>query len=150
MLTLALPLALVAHVSAQVRGLGSTKTCPPTVTGGSTFQCTFTMQNLDAANSVTGLTVSNRIPDPISILGNECTGETTGTTPVPCLQPPNTGVPVTVLGPAGSPTDTCGNTINETAPPCSGAGNCNMTDRVTGVGDDTGVSVSANTGGFVV
>jgi hypothetical protein len=48
----------------------------------------------------------------------------------------------------GIHTDTCGGVINETAPGCE-TSNCNFTDRVSGAGVDTGVNVSASTGGIV-
>ena len=62
---------------------------------------------------------------------------------------------VTTLAPLGTidpgsgiHTDTCGGIINETAPACQ-SGNCDFTDRVSGAGVDTGVNVSASTGGLV-
>ena len=41
------------------RGMGSTKTCVPSpATGGAAIQCSYTMQNLDPTDPVTGLVVS--------------------------------------------------------------------------------------------
>jgi hypothetical protein len=96
---------------------------------GSAFQCTFTVQNLDPVGSVTNLVVTNQVPLPGGPI-----------TPVNCNQ---AGSPVTTLGPNGTPTDTCGGGIDETAPPC-GPTNFNFTDQVSATGTDGG-PVSAST-----
>jgi Ice-binding-like len=134
------------------RGMGSTKTCPPApLTGGSTFQCTFTMVNLDTANPVTAFTVHDDIPDPLA--SSPCPGTVSSSTPVPCfLFNPATGlydgIQVTTLNARGTAGDTCGGTLDETAPPCGGA-DCSFTDRVFGTGTDTGTIVNSDTGGSV-
>src|ERR1700693_201474 len=126
-------------------GLAVTKTCPAFVTPGAAFQCGFSVQNLDPTSPVTGLTVHNDIPDPF----NPSCPTVSSSTPAPCEFP--AGTPVTTLQPAGTAGDTCGGTLNETAPGCDSiVASCNFTDRVFVSGDDTGVPVSANSGAFVV
>jgi len=143
--------------------MGSTKNCLPNpASGGASIQCSYTMNNLDPTDPVTGLSVTNTIPDPLAVVTNECAGTVPGVTPdIPCfLLDPITGLPtgtqVTTLAPLGTidpvtgiHTDTCGGVINETAPGCE-TSNCDFTDRVSGTGVDTGVNVSASTGGVVV
>src|SRR5450830_997499 len=78
------------------RGMGSTKSCPSGVLpSGTSFQCTFTMQNLDSGDSITGLAVHNNIPDP---LNPSCPSTVPSSTSVSCLVG---GIPVTTLSPAG-------------------------------------------------
>jgi hypothetical protein len=136
----------------------STKNCLPSpATAGAAIQCSYTMQNLDLANPVTGFTVSNTIPDPLASPADECAGTVPSVTlNIPCfLLDPITGLPTTTqvntLQPEGTidpvtgiHTDTCGGILNETAPPCQ-TGNCNFTDRV----DGTGVMASGSSGGVV-
>ncbi len=64
LLVFLLPLAFLSHASAVTTGLAITKNCPPTVPPGSGFQCTFTVQNLDPANTVNTLAVTNTVPFP--------------------------------------------------------------------------------------
>ena len=71
-LVVVLPLAFVSHVSAQATptptpgtittGIAVTKGCPPTAAAGSVFTCTFTVQNLDPANRVINVVVTNTVP----------------------------------------------------------------------------------------
>jgi hypothetical protein len=131
LLVLSLPLAFLSHVSAQATivsaqattGIAITKTCPgpAPVPPGSSFQCQFSVQNLDAANSVNTLAVMNTVPYP--------GGVTTG---VPCKQG---AVTVTVLGPFGTLTDTCTGAVDETAPAC-GRADVFFTDQVAATGFD--------------
>src|SRR5437773_1402755 len=118
-LVVSLSLVFASIVSAQgtptptpqtsTTGIAVSKSCPPSAAPGALFTCTFSVQNLDPAFSVTGLSVTNTVPFP---------GGTT--TAVPCLQGPGAGTPVTTLGPFGTATDTCTGSVDETAPPCSG------------------------------
>src|SRR5258706_13232132 len=132
-----LPLALASHASAQATptptptpgtittGIAVTKGCPPSAAPGSVFTCTFTVHNLDPANRGVNVVVTNTVPAVAA----------TSTT-VPCLQ----GItPVTVLAPFGTPggTDTCQNTVDETAPAC-GATNIFATDEIDSSGTDEG------------
>jgi hypothetical protein len=86
--------------------LAITKTCPgpAPVPPGTMFQCTFTVQSQDPDSSVIDLAVTSTVPFPGGV-----------TTTVPCNQ---LGVAVTVLGPAGTATNTCTGAVNETAPAC--------------------------------
>ena len=86
------------------------------------FQCQFTVQNQDPDNSVNTLVVTNQEGFP-------------GGTPVaPCV-PSQAGVPVTVLGPFGSATDTCAGAVCETAPACTSTAFF-YTDEVAATGLD--------------
>jgi hypothetical protein len=138
LLVLSLPLAFLSHVSAQVTtGLAITKTCPgpAPIPPGSLFQCQFSVQNLDPANNVNLSSVTNTVPFP-------------GGSPVSVLCKQG-GVPVTVLGPFGTGTDTCTGAVDETAPACGGAAFF-FTDQVAATGfdangGDTPFPVSATT-----
>jgi hypothetical protein len=137
-----LPLAVVFDVRAQfTTGLNISKTCPSTpVAPGSVFTCTFSVTNLDAANSVTSLAVTNTVPFPAG-----------SPAAVPCTQ---ASVPVSVLGPNGTATDTCTGSIDETAPAC-GPTDIIFSDQVAATGNDTNgggtpLPVSASTTNAVV
>ncbi len=99
-------------------GMVVTKVCPPSVSTGAQFMCTFTVGNLDPTNTVNSLVVTNTVPFP-------------GGTPVSLLCTQG-GIPVTVLGPFGSATDSCAGVVEETAPPCTG-GAFVLTDQVAAV-----------------
>jgi hypothetical protein len=118
-------IAALALVPATARagfvGAIVTKSCPVTRPSGSTFQCTFTVQNADPDNSVNTLAVTNTVPFPGGV-----------TTAVACNQG---GVAVTELGPLGSPTDTCTGAVDETAPFCSGT-DIVFVDQITVTGID--------------
>ena len=128
-------LAFVSHVAAQgtptptpgttTTGFSVTKTCLSAADPGSIFTCTFTVQNLDPANSVTNLLVTNTYPFPGG-----------ATTPVSCLQG-NTAV--TVLAPHGAAggADTCHGSVDETAPSCTGS-NFFVSDEIDASGNDEG------------
>ncbi len=103
--------------------LAMTKTCPPSVPPNTPFQCTFTVQNEDAANAVINLTFANTFPFP-------------GGTPVAVLCLFN-ATPVTTLQPFGTPGDTCSGSFVEIASTCPG-GPAVLTDQVTADGFDTG------------
>ena len=138
-------------------GAAITKFCPgpAPVPPGSVFQCTFTIQNLDEANNVINLAVTDTVPFPGGI-----------PFPVPCfLLDPNsglpTGSPVTTLAPLGTVdpatgihTDTCGGAISQTAPACGGT-DFLFGDRVAFAGVDvngggTPVPVSGAVGNSVL
>ena len=88
-------------------GVAITKSCPADlVPSGTTFQCTFTVQNQDSSHFVNTLVVTNTVPFPGGV-----------TTAVDCNQG---GVPVTALAPFFTAGDTCTGTVDETAPFCSG------------------------------
>jgi hypothetical protein len=113
----AIVLAAILHAPATARagfvGVLVTKSCPAApVTSGTTFQCTFSVQNTDPNHGVNTLVVTNTVPcsDPPT-----CTGGVTTT--VPCNQG---GVEVTALAPLGFAADTCTGAVEETAPFCSG------------------------------
>ena len=100
---------LPSTVQAQVIEpfLQVSKTCPADpVAQGATAICTFTVTNLltecDPLLCVENLTVQNEFPFGSGIINVG-----------PCLQG---GVPVTVLGAAGSATDTCSGSFEEVAP----------------------------------
>ncbi len=145
----------------QPHGIGATKSCAPsTASGGAAIQCSYTIQNLTPDDPVTGLTVTNTIPDPIAP-PSECTGTVPSVDPnVPCfLLDPVTGLPtatqVTTLAPMGTidpgtgiHLDTCGGIIDEAAPSCE-TSDCHFTDRVFGTGVVIGASASASSGGVV-
>jgi hypothetical protein len=107
-----------------IHALSIEKACPgpDPVPPGTMFQCTFSVQNQDPDNSVNTLAVTNTVPFPGGV-----------TTAVPCNQD---GVAVTVLGPLGSPTDTCTGAVNETAPACSGGTDFPFADQITVTGID--------------
>ena len=140
-LFVSLLLAFVSHVSAQgtptptpgttTTGFSVSKACPSATTPGGLFTCTFTVQNLDPANSVTNVLVTNTVPFP---------GGTTTT--VPCLQGNN---PVTVLAPFGAPggTDSCHGSVDETAPACTGS-NIFISDEIDASGIDQGAQAPAS------
>ncbi len=106
-------------------GLAITKTCPgpAPVPPGMMFQCQFSVQNQDPdlTRSVNTLAVQNEVPFPGGVI-----------TAYPCMQG---GVPVTVLGPFGSGTDTCTGAADETAPAC-GPVAFFYTDQVSATGMD--------------
>jgi hypothetical protein len=138
LLLLAVGFLASSGVLAQVvTGLEVLKTCPPTASPGALVGCTYTVQNLNPANGVINLAVTNQVPIPGGPI-----------TPIECLQG---GSPVTMLGANGSPTDTCGGPIQETAPPC-GATNILFTDLVSASANDTGAGlpVSGSSSGTVV
>ena len=64
LLVFLLPFAFLSHASAVTTGLNITKTCPSVEPPNTGFQCTFTVQNQDPANTVTGLAVTNTVPFP--------------------------------------------------------------------------------------
>jgi hypothetical protein len=114
-----------ATVRAQfIHALSIEKACPgpDPVPPGTMFQCHFSVQNQDPDNSVINLAVTNTVPFPGGV-----------TTPVACKQD---GVPVTVLGPLGSPTDTCTGSVDETAPACSGVTDFLFVDQIAVTGID--------------
>ena len=127
---IAIPLAIGFLASSPMlaqghtTGLTVTKTCPGTAAPGSTFNCTFSVQNADVQHGVINMTFTNTVPFP--------GGTPTSTT---CLQG---GVAVTSLGVNGSGTDTCGGTVTETAPGCT-ATNVFLVDQVNATGSDAGV-----------
>ncbi len=143
-------------------GIGSTKSCSPSpASAGAAIQCGYTIHNNTPDDPVTGLAVTNTIPDPLAPPSGECHGTVPSVTPnVPCfLLDPITGFPtatqVTTLQPEGTVDpvtgihlDTCGGIIDETAPACD-TSNCDFTDRVSCTGVVRGLSASASTGGFV-
>jgi hypothetical protein len=99
-LSVSLSLVCASYASAQTptptptpgtttTGIGVSKSCPPLAASGSIFTCTFTVQNLDPANTVTGLVVTDTVPSPGGV-----------TTTVPCFQ---IVTAVTTLAPLGSP-----------------------------------------------
>src|SRR5262245_18901138 len=91
-LTASLSLAFASRVSAQSTVSGS-KTCPASVAAGSTFACTFQLQNDDPLTTQTNLSVTNLYP----VQGGT-------TTAVPCFFG---GSPVTTLQRRGTPGDSC-------------------------------------------
>src|SRR5439155_621173 len=114
-------------------GLSISKTCPSDpLAPGTPFSCTFSVTNLDPANTVINLSVTNTVPFP--------GGTTTSTV---CNQG---GSPVTTLGAKGTATDTCTGAVNEVAPPC-GSSTIFYQDKVAANGIDTGINspVSAST-----
>jgi hypothetical protein len=146
----------------QAPGMASTKSCAPSPSsGGAGIQCSYVMQNLTLNDPVTGLVVTNTIPDPSAPPAAECPGTVPSVDPnVPCfLLDPNTGLPtatqVTTLAPMGTidpvtgiHLDMCGGLIDEAAPACD-TSNCDFTDRVGGTGLVMGLSASTSAGGFV-
>ncbi len=82
-------------------GLAITKTCPTVIPPNVLFTCIFTIQNIDPANAVNDLAVTDTVPFP---------GGTP--VPVPCMY---LGTPVTTLQPFGNQGDTCSGTVEETA-----------------------------------
>jgi hypothetical protein len=138
---------------AQTHGTGMTvtKTCPdPTmpVAQGAAYQCSFAVTNSgDIDHGVANLAVTNTYPW-ISA-GNPGNGPTVA---VPCMQG---GVPVTALGIAGSGTQTCTGTVDETAPDDCNPEPRQVNDRIAVTGSDAGgtfgpVSGSATNGPVVL
>src|SRR6266542_5718970 len=110
-----------------VTGLAVLKSCPGTPAApGSTFSCTYSVQNADPVNTVINLAVTNQVPFP----GGPITS-------VACNQGT---VAVTTLGANGTATDTCTGAISETAPPCTST-NIFFVDQVAANGTDTGASL---------
>ena len=89
-------------------GLSVTKTCPATANPGKVARCSFTIHNLDPVKSVTNLTVLNVHP----------------IHPVHSQFWPCGSASVTVLGPNGSPTDSCTGTLNEVMDICDSGNGC--------------------------
>lgn len=108
----------------HVTGVNIIKNCPLFVAPGVVFNCTYSLQNQDAAHGVAGLVVTNQVPDPGGPI-----------VPVDCTQG---GTPVTSLGPNGTVTDTCTGTIPETAPPC-GSTDVQFIDSIRANGIDAGI-----------
>ena len=119
----------VPSCGAHVTGFNMTKTCPISVASGASFQCTFTVENNDDQHGVSNLAVANTVPYPGG-----------STTPVACLR---NGNPVTSLGVAGTATDSCAGSIDETAP-VSCSGTVNYVDQVSASGTDAGTGVLVN------
>jgi hypothetical protein len=89
--------------------LAVTKTCPSSSASGVVVTCTFTVENLNE-RGVSDLAVTNQAPFPDG--------------PVVALACNQEGVAVTSLGPAGSPTDSCAGSVQETTP-----FNCTASDQ---------------------
>jgi hypothetical protein len=107
-IVLAAILLAPATARAGFVGVLVTKSCPAApVTSGTTFQCTFSVQNTDPNHGVNTLVVTNTVPYPGGV-----------TTTVPCNQG---GFEVNALAPLGALGDTCTGVVEETAPFCSGA-----------------------------
>jgi hypothetical protein len=118
-----------ATARAGLVGVAITKTCPAApIPSGTTFQCTFTVQNQDSSNFIDSLVVTNTVPFPGGV-----------TTAADCNQG---GVPVTELAPLGSAADTCTGAVDETAPFCSGT-NILFSDQivVTGIKNVSGTPI---------
>jgi hypothetical protein len=115
-----------AFAQVHTTGLPVTKSCPPTADSGTSYQCTFTVTNADDQHGVNNLVVTETAPFPGG----------TGVT-VDCLQGGN---PVTSLGFAGSGTESCGGSIDITAPINCSASNTFNQDQIAanGVDADTG------------
>ena len=105
-------------------GLAITKTCPGPGSGAARLDVPVPVHGPEpgpGTNSVNTLAVQNEVPFPGGVV-----------TPYPCMQG---GVPVTVLGPYGSGTDTCNGAADETAPAC-GPVAFFYTDQVSATGMD--------------
>jgi hypothetical protein len=109
----------------QVTGFNLQKTCPTVpVAPNSSFQCTYSLTN-QGTNGVNNLVVTNQVPFPGGPV-----------VPIDCNQ---AGSPVTSLGAAGTPTDTCTGSMTETAPPC-GQASIFLVDEVRANGNDAVVT----------
>jgi len=116
------------------RGISPVKTCPNLpVASGAAYSCSYVITNADTLHGVTDL----------NVLAGPFPGVLV---PIDCLQPfvPGgpSGPPVPTvglsLGPAGSPTQSCGNDLPETAPFNCTASNINVADQVSSSGFDAG------------
>jgi hypothetical protein len=103
--------------------LAITKTCPSVSASGVVVTCTFTVKNLNE-RGVSNLAVTNQAPFPDG--------------PVVALACNQEGVAVTSLGPAGSPTDTCAGSVQETTPFNCTASNEIFVDQIAGTSLDAG------------
>ena len=124
LLAIAFLLAPQPMLGQHITGVNIIKDCPLFVAPGVPFNCTYSLQNQDAAHGVANLAVTNQVPDPGGpILAIDCT---------------QGGTPVTSLGANGTVTDTCVGTIPETAPPC-GSTDAQFIDTIRATGTDAGV-----------
>ena len=132
-------LALAPSIArAGIVGVLVTKSCPADlVPSGTTFQCTFSVQNPDPDRVINTLLVTNTVPFPGGV-----------TSTVPCSMG---GVEVTALAKFGSGSDTCTGAVDETAPVCSGT-DIFFTDQIVVTGimeipeipDDTPIPFSTS------
>jgi hypothetical protein len=100
-----------------------TKTCPTLSASGVQVTCTFAVANLNE-RGVSDLAVTNQVPFPGG--------------PVVALACNQEGVAVTSLGPAGSPTDTCGGSVQETTPFNCSASEEPFVDQIAATSLDAG------------
>ena len=130
-LALAIGFLLTSVASAQhISGLTLQKSCPVIADPGSTFQCTFTVLNNDPEHGVFSLSVVNEVPFPAGT-----------TSAVDCIR---FGEPTTVLGPAGTESDTCSGGFTETAPANCQSVNSFLVDQIRATGIDEGTSITVN------
>jgi hypothetical protein len=113
----------------HVVGLTVVKNCPVFAAPGSVFQCTFTVQNVDPDHGVFNLSVVNEVPYPA------------GTTSA--VDRIRFDEPTTVLGPAGTESDTCSGGLTETAPACQSVDSF-FVDQIRATGLDEGTSQAVN------
>lgn len=125
----ALFLASARAPGQHVVGLTVVKNCPVFAAPGSVFQCTFSVQNHDSEHGVFNLSVVNEVPYPAGT-----------TSAVDCVR---FDEPTTVLGPAGTESDTCSGGLTETAPACQSVDSF-FVDQIRATGLDEGTSQAVN------
>jgi hypothetical protein len=111
-----------AALGQHVAGLAINVSCPTSVASGAAFNCTFSIQNLDLAHNFINLAATDTFPFPGGAV-----------TSVSCFQ---AGTTVAVLGPQGTPNDTCTGTLPHTAPTNSGSTSVNYQIQVAVSGND--------------
>jgi hypothetical protein len=122
--------ATTALAQVHTTGFNMTKSCPTVVLSGASFQCSVTLANNDDQHGVINLVVTNQVPFP--------GGPTTN---LDCRQPFDpadcaAGSVVTTLGVKGTPTESCGACIPETAPNNCTESNISFVDEVRAAGTD--------------
>jgi hypothetical protein len=103
--------------------LAVTKTCPSSSASDVVITCAFTVENLNE-RGVSDLAVTNQAPFPDG--------------PVVALACNQEGMAVTSLGPAGSPTDSCAGSVQETTPFNCTASNQLFVDQIAATSLDVG------------
>ncbi len=123
-------LFLFAAAQAAFGQISLTKTCDTPVATGSTFNCSYTVENLNGSQPVRDLVVTNTVDGVTTTLN--CFLD-------PSRNPPN----VTVLGSGQS----CGITFTETAPGCAAG---TFSDVIHATGNQVGIGAINETEGFSV
>ena len=86
-------------------GLAITKTCVSPQPPNTLFSCSYSVQNLDPDNTVTGVAVTNQVPCTASGIPGLCGAGSGAPVAAQCEFP--VGTPVTTLQKNGTPGDTC-------------------------------------------